>query len=89
MANLNARTTWIDARERLPRDGVPVAAAITGRYPADSAESENAAEEAFWLVRPMHFTTRHFSEDGTDTGTASSTLTDMSVCPTVLPTVTR
>ncbi|MET7694293.1 AQJ64_40280 family protein [Streptomyces sp. NPDC005483] len=66
MANLNTQTTWIDARERLPRDGVPVAAAIMGRYPADSAESENAVEEAFWLVRPMYFTTRHFSEDGTE-----------------------
>ncbi|MFF0013098.1 AQJ64_40280 family protein [Streptomyces sp. NPDC005374] len=66
MANLNTQTTWIDAREGLPRDGVPVAAAITGRYPADSAEPENAVGEAFWLVRPMYFTTRHFSEDGTE-----------------------
>ncbi|MEU5100276.1 AQJ64_40280 family protein [Streptomyces sp. NPDC020996] len=66
MANLDTQVTWVDAREELPRDGVPVAAAITGRYPAGGAESENASEEAFWLVRPMCFTTRHFSEDGTE-----------------------
>jgi hypothetical protein len=66
MANLNTQVTWVDAREKLPRDGVPAAAATTGRYPADSAESENALGEAFWLVRPMYFTTRHFSEDGTE-----------------------
>jgi hypothetical protein len=67
MANPDTQVTWVDARERLPRDGAPVAAAITGRYPADSAGSENASGEgeAFWLVMPMYFTTRHFSEDGT------------------------
>ncbi|MFJ8695490.1 AQJ64_40280 family protein [Streptomyces roseolilacinus] len=66
MANLDTQVTWVDARERLPRSGVPVAAAITGRYPAGSAESENASGEAFWLVRPMYFTTLHFGEDGTE-----------------------
>ncbi|MER5222135.1 AQJ64_40280 family protein [Streptomyces flaveus] len=66
MTNLNTQVTWVDARERLPQPGAPVAAAITGRYPADSAESETALGEEFWLVRPMYFTNRHFSEDGTE-----------------------
>ncbi|MCL6674367.1 AQJ64_40280 family protein [Streptomyces panaciradicis] len=66
MTNPNSKVTWIDARERLPRDGVPVAVAVTGRYPAESPESEDALGEAFWLVRPMYFTNRHFSEDGTE-----------------------
>ncbi|WP_458247161.1 AQJ64_40280 family protein [Streptomyces sp. MAI_2237] len=64
MKYLSSKVTWIDARDRLPRDGVPVAVAVTGRYPAESAESENVLGEAFWLVRPMYFTKRHFSEDG-------------------------
>ncbi|GAA4084225.1 hypothetical protein GCM10022233_77680 [Streptomyces shaanxiensis] len=44
-----------------------MAAAITGRYPADSAsESDTAVGEEFWLVRPMVFTTLHWSEDGVE-----------------------
>jgi hypothetical protein len=66
MTHLNTGVTWVDARERLPRDGAPVAAAITGRYPVDSAEPKDALGEAFWLVRPMCFTTLHRSEDGTE-----------------------
>ncbi|GGL00929.1 AQJ64_40280 family protein [Streptomyces flaveus] len=66
MTNLNTHVTWVDARERLPQPGAPVAAAITGRYPADSAESETALGEEYWIVRPMTFTNRHFSEDGTE-----------------------
>ncbi|MFJ8545885.1 AQJ64_40280 family protein [Streptomyces sp. NPDC093586] len=66
MTNLNTQVTWVDAREKLPPAGAPVAAAITGRFPADTAESGNASGEAFWLVRPMYFTTRHWSEDGTE-----------------------
>ncbi|MFI1159108.1 AQJ64_40280 family protein [Streptomyces sioyaensis] len=65
--NLNTVVAWVDARERLPRRGMPVAAAITGRYPADSAtESATALGEEFWLVKPMYFTTQHWSEDGTE-----------------------
>lgn len=66
--NLNTVVAWVDARERLPRSGYPVAAAITGRYPAEDApESDVAAVgEEFWLVRPMIFTTLHFGEDGTE-----------------------
>lgn len=48
---------------------MPVAAAITGRYPADSdsdTESDTASREEFWLVRPMYFTTLHWSEDGAE-----------------------
>ncbi|MFE2049597.1 AQJ64_40280 family protein [Streptomyces sp. NPDC059459] len=64
-ANLNTVVTWVDVRERLPRSGTPVAAAITGRYPAGSAaESDTALGEEFWLVRPMYFTSLHWSEDG-------------------------
>ncbi|MFE7314180.1 AQJ64_40280 family protein [Streptomyces sp. NPDC057555] len=67
MTDLNTVVTWVDVRERLPRIGIPVAAAITGRYPADSATASDAAlGEEFWLVRPMYFTTRHESEDGTE-----------------------
>ncbi|MFF4948232.1 AQJ64_40280 family protein [Streptomyces chattanoogensis] len=69
MTKLNTVVTWIDARERLPRSGTPVAAAITGRYPADSAaesEADAALGEEFWLVRPMVFTTLHWSEDGAE-----------------------
>ncbi|WP_346728068.1 AQJ64_40280 family protein [Streptomyces sp. ISID311] len=59
--------TWVDARERLPESGTPVAAAITGRYPGDSAtEFDAALGEEFWLVRPMYFTTLYWSEDGTE-----------------------
>ncbi len=67
MVDLDTVVTWVDARDRLPRSGTPVAAAITGRYPADGvAESNTASGEEFWLVRPMVFTTLHFSEDGTE-----------------------
>ncbi|MFJ9417980.1 AQJ64_40280 family protein [Streptomyces sp. NPDC101227] len=67
MTELNTTVTWVDVRERLPRSGIPVAAAITGRYPADgAAESDTALGEEFWLVRPMYFTTLHWSEDGTE-----------------------
>jgi len=67
MTNPDAVVTWIDARERLPRSGTPVAAAITGRYPPDSdAEFAMGLGEEFWLVRPMVFTTLHFGEDRTE-----------------------
>ncbi|AOP51272.1 AQJ64_40280 family protein [Streptomyces lydicus] len=67
MTDLNTVVTWVDVRERLPRSGLPVAAAITGRYPADRATaSDSASGEEFWLVRPMYFTTLHRSEDGTE-----------------------
>ncbi|MFC9739979.1 AQJ64_40280 family protein [Streptomyces noursei] len=67
MTNLHTVVTWIDARERLPRSGVPVAAAITGRYPADgTGESDAGSGEEFWLVRPMYFTTLHRGEDGVE-----------------------
>ena len=69
---------WVDARERLPRDGMPVAAATTGRYP-DSAEpdpeSESESEpdleaedthtgQDFWVVMPMRFAARHVDRNG-------------------------
>jgi hypothetical protein len=67
MTTLNAVVTWVDARERLPWSGAPVAAAITGRYPVDSAtESDAALGEEFWLVRPMVFMALHWSEDGAE-----------------------
>ncbi|WP_431914802.1 AQJ64_40280 family protein [Nonomuraea jabiensis] len=63
---MRAEVEWVDSRERLPEDGIPVAAAIAGRYaPEDGAdECDPAAGLEFWLVRPMYFTTRHFDEDG-------------------------
>jgi len=71
MVSLDTVVTWVDARDRLPRSGTPVAAAITGRYPADSGaesgpESSTAPGEEFWLVRPMYFTALHFAADGTE-----------------------
>ncbi|WP_051852282.1 AQJ64_40280 family protein [Streptomyces aureocirculatus] len=71
MTDLHTVVTWVDARERLPSAGTPVAAAITGRHPADDAAEPATAPapasgEEFWLVRPMHFATWHRSEDGTE-----------------------
>lgn len=64
---MDAMVEWVDARERLPRDGRPVAAATVGRYPpADGTEPGTTSGEDFWLVLPMHFTTRHVAEDGTE-----------------------
>ncbi|MFF5014695.1 AQJ64_40280 family protein [Streptomyces sp. NPDC001165] len=67
MTNPSTVVSWVDARETLPRSGTPVAAAITGRYPADgAAESDTASGEEFWLVRPMVFTAVHRSADGAE-----------------------
>lgn len=65
---MDAAVEWVDARERLPKDGMPVAAATTGRYPPDNgAEPEaTASGQDFWLVMPMRFATRHIAEDGTE-----------------------
>ena len=62
---MDAVVEWVDARARLPRDrdGWPVAAAISGRYPPEPGE---ASGEDFWLVRPMYFTSRFVAEDGTE-----------------------
>ncbi|MGN5379096.1 AQJ64_40280 family protein [Streptomyces lasalocidi] len=46
-----------------------MAAAVTGRYPADSTTGSTAGTalgEEFWLVRPMVFTSLHWSEDGAE-----------------------
>ncbi len=57
---MDTAVEWVDVRERVPRDGIPVAAATAGRYPPDSeAEPPHAEGEAFWLVMPMYFTTHH------------------------------
>ncbi|WP_200308543.1 AQJ64_40280 family protein [Streptomyces adelaidensis] len=56
---------WVDARERLPRSGMPVAAATAGRYPPDDSAAEPDGED-FWLVLPTYFTARHIGEDGTE-----------------------
>jgi hypothetical protein len=72
---MDAIVEWVDARERLPRDrdGWPVAAAISGRYPPDDPtldgyppDDPQESEQEFWLVRPMYFTSRHVAEDGTE-----------------------
>ncbi|GAA0947939.1 AQJ64_40280 family protein [Nonomuraea longicatena] len=61
---IRAEVEWVDCRERFPRDGIPVAAAITGRFASDDADERDPdAGLEFWLVRPMYFTTLHFDED--------------------------
>jgi hypothetical protein len=60
---MDAVVEWVDARERLPRPGRPVAAAVSGRYPAEPGE---ASGQDFWLVLAMYFTDRHITEDGTE-----------------------
>ena len=54
---------WIAAREKLPRPGWPVAAAVTGRYPAEPGQSSGPN---FWAVLPTHFTDRHIARDGAE-----------------------
>ncbi|WP_043679627.1 AQJ64_40280 family protein [Streptomyces xylophagus] len=67
MTSLDTVVRWVEARSALPSSGTPVAAAITGRYSAeDGGQSDTALGEEFWLVRPMYFTTLHFSDDGTE-----------------------
>ena len=60
---MDAVVEWVDARDRLPRPGAPVAAAASGRYPAEPGEESG---QDFWLVLPMYFTDRHIAEDGTE-----------------------
>ncbi|MFJ3188958.1 AQJ64_40280 family protein [Streptomyces halstedii] len=64
MTDLRATVTWVDVREGLPEIGVPVAVAITGRYPARDGDGESVPREEFWLVRTMYFTDWYRSEDG-------------------------
>ncbi|MFD2468848.1 AQJ64_40280 family protein [Amycolatopsis silviterrae] len=54
---MDATVEWVDARERLPEDGIPVAAATSGTYPAG---------EAFWIVLPMRFAAHYVAADGTE-----------------------
>lgn len=61
---LQASVTWVDVRERFPEIGMPVAAAITGRYPAEGDDGDRASGEEFWLVRPMYYTDRYETPDG-------------------------
>ncbi|MFE5123977.1 AQJ64_40280 family protein [Streptomyces sp. NPDC056669] len=64
---MDAVVEWVDARERLPGDGMPVAAATSGRYPPDrEAEPDATSGQDFWLVLPMYFTTLHIDADGTE-----------------------
>ena len=60
---MDAVVEWVDARERLPGSGYPVAAAVAGRYPAEPGE---VSGQDFWLVLAMYFTDRHIAEDGTE-----------------------
>lgn len=67
MKNLDTMVVWVDARDSLPRSGIPVAAAITGRYPPESGTRPGTTlGEEFWLVRPMVFMSQHWSEDGAE-----------------------
>ena len=65
MTQLKAEVTWVDARAELPRVGMPVAAAITGRYPEKHLdEDDGLSGREFWLVRPMVFFDRYTEESG-------------------------
>ncbi|WP_203605528.1 AQJ64_40280 family protein [Streptomyces sp. SID8014] len=64
MADLRAMVTWVDVREGRPEIGMPVAVAITGRYPAEDDDGGRASGEAFWLVRTMYYTDWFRTEDG-------------------------
>lgn len=69
MTEQDAVVTWVDARERLPWSGAPVAAAITGRYPPECIDGADPLGEEFWLVRPMVFLADYWSEeDGVEHG---------------------
>ncbi len=54
---------WVDAREGLPNDGMPVAAATSGTYPPQDGTGPG---EDFWIVLPMRFAAHFVSEDGTE-----------------------
>ncbi|WP_436735649.1 AQJ64_40280 family protein [Streptomyces sp. BBFR102] len=56
--------TWVDVREGMPEIGMPVAVAITGRYPGEGDDGGRASGEEFWLVRTMYFTDWFESQDG-------------------------
>ncbi|AMM06675.1 amine oxidase [Streptomyces albidoflavus] len=64
MVALQTSVTWVDVRERFPEIGMPVAAAITGRYPAEGDDGDRASGEEFWLVRPMYYTDWYETRDG-------------------------
>ena len=61
--DMDAVVEWVDARERLPRSGLPVAAAVSGRYRPEPGE---ASGQDFWLVLAMYFTDYHIAGDGTE-----------------------
>ncbi|MFE5334214.1 AQJ64_40280 family protein [Embleya sp. NPDC056575] len=64
---MDTSVVWVDVREGLPNDGMPVAAATTGRYPIDDeAGAQDESARDFWLVMPMVFATRHVDADGTE-----------------------
>ncbi|MGJ5756667.1 AQJ64_40280 family protein [Streptomyces galbus] len=60
---MQAAVEWVDARERLPRSGLPVAAATHGFYPPETPDGDAPGAE-FWLVLAMYFTDRHIAADG-------------------------
>lgn len=60
---MEALVEWVDARERLPPDGIPVAAATAGTYPAEDGTGPG---EAFWIVLPMRFAAHYVAADGTE-----------------------
>ncbi|NED89789.1 amine oxidase, partial [Streptomyces sp. SID11233] len=64
MASFTTTVTWVDVREGLPRHGIPVAVAVTGRHPAGDSDPGAALGEEFWLVRTMYYTNEHRDEDG-------------------------
>ncbi|MGY1439864.1 hypothetical protein [Streptomyces reniochalinae] len=66
----------MDASERLPKDGMPVGAATSGRSPSGSADAPlPEAAEDFWLVMPTVFIHQHLTDTAVSTATASSTRT--------------
>ncbi|QUQ71291.1 AQJ64_40280 family protein [Kutzneria sp. CA-103260] len=54
---------WVDVRDGLPGDGMPVAGATSGTYPPEDGTGPG---EDFWIVLPMRFARHYVSEDGTE-----------------------